>query len=246
MNFFSIYLSCFFLLITLTKDRAIPTAHPIDQILKKQVDSLFTKGNYNGISVGVYQNGEVYEWHTGQLYKEKAGTPTDQTLYEIASLTKTFAGTILAQAIVDGKVNINDDIRDYLEGDYPNLIFQEQPITFAHLVTHNSQLPFLFPHTSNLFDETNQEKLTLKINKLTRGLTKAKFFEELANYQLKAMPGSGFAYSNVGANLLGYCLENIYQKTFSELLEQFITSPLDMKNTGILLSMEEKEYLAKG
>lgn len=241
-------ISCLSLLLFMPgiRNKLAKSTTTIPEIILEKGASLLEKGDLNGLSIGVYQAGKVYKLHLGNLKKEMLSSPTDETVYEIASLTKTFAGTLLAKAIVDGRVGINDDIRAYLSGDYPNLSYSGQAITFAHLVTHNSRLPFLFPHTPNLFEEQDQLKITKRINQLTEGLTKKKFFEELANYELDTLPGSGFAYSNVGANLLGYCLESIYQKEFEVLLAAFITKPLGMNQTSIHLTAQTANLLAKG
>ena len=246
MKFLSV--SYFYLILCLicTGNNTAENTRPIKTIIQEKGDSLLAKGDINGLSIGVYQAGKVYTLHLGNLKKEESSPPTDETLYEIASLTKTFAGTLLAKAIVEGKVNIHDDIRGYLPNDYPNLSYDGQPITFAHLVTHNSRLPFLFPHTPDLFEEQDQLKITQRINQLTQGQTKEQFFKELTNYQLDTLPGSGFAYSNVGANLLGYCLEEVYQKGFEDLLKIFIFSPLGMQHSTMNLPQKAAHLLAKG
>lgn len=246
MNFTAIYLPFLLILSTFFASEPIKSSLSVEVILENHVDTLLATSNLNGLSIGIYQDGKTYKLHKGQLIMGANSLPNDETLYEIASLTKTFAGTLLAQAIVEGKVNIQDDIRQYLDGDFPNLSYEGQPITFAHLVTHNSRLPFLFPHTPDLFEESDNEKIVTRINALTQNLSKETFLAELAKYQLDTLPGSGFSYSNAGANLLGYCLENIYQKDFEELLKSFITNSLEMNNTYVQLPLEKQVLLASG
>src|SRR5690606_3771155 len=127
--------------------------------------------------------------------------PKDKTLYEIASLTKTFTGTMLAFAIVENKVNIDDDIRRYLKDSFPNLEYEGHPITFRHLVTHQSGLPNMFPNHKALFENPNWDELPFKINDVQKDFSKNEFFSELSKVNLSAKPGTGLNYSNVGANL---------------------------------------------
>ncbi|WP_408023818.1 serine hydrolase domain-containing protein [Tenacibaculum sediminilitoris] len=172
--------------------------------------------------------------------------PTKNTIYEIASLSKTFNGSLLAQAITEEKVSLDHDIRNYLKGNFPNLEYQGQPITFRHLVTHRSGLPIIFPNKPEIFIPSNKEKLPFLIIDLQKGFTEKDFFTELHNVRIDTIPGTKFGYSNPGANLLGYCLENIYKMPFEQLLKKKILTPLKMNNTKTTLTEEDKKFLAQG
>ncbi len=207
-------------------------------------DSLLTNPEFKSISLGVIVNDKNYKIHKGLLRNGKS--PNDRTTYEIASLTKTFTGTLLANAIFENKVNLDDDIRKFLPGKYPNLEFEGQPITFRHLVTHQSGLPNMFPNKMEIFNNANWDKLPFEINELQKGYTKSKFFNDLSIVKLDTLPGTKFMYSNVGAILLGYILENVYQDTFDNLVKDKILRPLKMSNTETRISKTEKKYLAVG
>ncbi|MEZ4886759.1 MAG: serine hydrolase domain-containing protein [Chitinophagales bacterium] len=217
---------------------------PVTQIIEIQIDSLLSEPEFKALSMAVWTNGKVHTFHKGQLADGKV--PNDQTLYEIASLTKTFTGTLLAQAIHDKKVAIDDDIRTVLTDSLPNLEYEGQPITFRHLVTHTSRLPDMFPHQPEIFNNPDFDKLPFVINDLQKNFTKEQFFSELQKVTLDTLSGHQFKYSNAGANLLGYCLEEIYGKPYEELLKQYIFEPLQMTNTAIQLSEEQQKHLAQG
>lgn len=214
------------------------------QFVEQQLDSLLAEPEFKSLSMGIWADGKIYKFHKGQL--EEGKIPDDETLYEIASLTKTFTGTLLAQAISDGKVTIDDDIRKVLLDSLPNLEFEGQPITFRHLVTHTSGLPDMFPHKTDLFDNPDFDTLPYEINELQEGFTREQFFEELQKVKLDTLSGHKFQYSNAGANLLGYCLEAMYGETYEELLKNFIFEPLQMKNTALQLTPKQKQHLANG
>jgi CubicO group peptidase (beta-lactamase class C family) len=220
--------------------------NPIKNLIHSEVDSLLSYNEINAVSIGLIIGGKTYKVHKGELTKGLNNKPTDQTLYEIASLTKTFTGTLLAQAISENMVNIDDDIRESLDGDYPNLAFENNPITFRHLVTHRSRIPNMFPNKPEIFNNPDYDKLPYIINELQKDFSKEDFFNELRKVVIDTIPGSKFRYSNAGANLLGYCLENIYSKSFEALLKEKILSPLNMKNTKIVLSVGDKKNLAQG
>ena len=75
-----------------------------------------------GLSIGIYKDNNIDTYNFGSTEAEATPQPpTAQTLYAIASITKTFTGTLLAQAVVNRKANLEDDVRKHLDGDFPNL-----------------------------------------------------------------------------------------------------------------------------
>lgn len=217
----------------------------VPESIANQIDTLLTQDDIGALTIGIVKQDTLYKIHRGTLLTGEV--PTDQTLYEIASITKTFTGTLLAKAIVDKKANLDDDIRLYLSEEYPNLEYNGYPVTFKHLVTHQSGLPLIFPDEEGMLEEPiDWDKLPFKFNKLQQNFSKEQFFESLHQFQLDTIPGNQFTYSNVGANLLGYLLENIYDKPFDLLLEQYIFQPLEMNQSSIRLSEVDKNRLAKG
>lgn len=215
------------------------------EMIQAECNSLLLDQEIQAVSLGVITNGNVYKFHLGKLTTGE--TPNEDTLYEIASLTKTFTGTLLAQAISEKKATIDDDIRNHLSENFPNLEFNQKPITFRHLVTHTSGLPRIFPDSPGLFENPDWDNLPYEINKLQTGFSESQFLEELHQVTLDTIPGFKFGYSNAGANLLGFCLENIYGKTYGKLLSEYILEPLQMTKTRITApSGEDKKLLALG
>src|SRR6185312_591196 len=87
-----------------------------------------------GISIGVCRGGRSWRFNYGRVAPGADTAPRSDTLYAIASITKTFTGTLLAQAQLEGRLKLDDDIRRYLDGDYPNLAFDGLPIRLCDLV----------------------------------------------------------------------------------------------------------------
>jgi len=221
------------------------SALSIPKEIAAKIDTLMTHDDIEALTIRIFKQDTIYKIHRGKLLTGKV--PNDQTLYEIASITKTFTGTLLAKAIVDGKVKLDDDIRLYLPDEYPNLEFEGHPIIFRYLVTHQSGLPLMFPHKKGMFDAPpDWDKLPFEWNRLQQDFTKENFFKSLRQFQLDTIPGHQLTYSNAGANLLGYLLENIYQKPFDTLINQYIFSPLNMTQSSIHLSKVDKSRLAQG
>lgn len=212
--------------------------------IQAQADSLLAQSDLDALSIGLIEKGEVNIIHRGKLLN--GSRPDDTSLYEIASLTKTFTGTLLASAISEELVSIDDDIRQYLEGDFPNLKYEDQPITFRHLATHTSGIPRMFPDQPGLFENADFDKLPFEINGFQEGYSKNEFMAALREVVLDTIPGINLAYSNAGANLTGYLLENIYAKPYQELLSEKILTPATMRHTSIVYDEIDQENLVIG
>ncbi|MEO0896810.1 MAG: serine hydrolase domain-containing protein [Bacteroidota bacterium] len=221
-----------------------PPSSPLEAAIALRLDSLLLEPEFEAISVGIIDEQDVFSIHRGMLLNGKV--PDSNTLYEIASLTKTFTGTLLAEAIREKKIGLDDDIRTYLKGDYPNLVYKDQAITFRHLLTHQSGLPRLFPNKEGLFDNPDWDRLPYEINALQEGFSKEDFFSALSKVRLDTLPGSAFAYSNAGANLLGYLLEEIYDQSYEILLQEKILTPLKMSSTFIDQQKVDMDNMAMG
>ena len=217
----------------------------IEQSMDRNADSLLNNKGFGSLSIGIYKNGKTFTKHYGELDNGKGNKPNDSTIYEIASLTKTFTGTLLAKAELDGKLNLDDDIRKYLKGDFPNLEFERKPITIKDIATHTSRLPRELPNSDDLWANSN-DSLPYRLNELARGYTKEMFYEDLKKAKLDTLPGYKYAYSNVGPELIAQILENVYNQSYDRLLEEIIFNKAGMRSTTFHLSQEQKKRLANG
>jgi CubicO group peptidase (beta-lactamase class C family) len=193
----------------------------IDSIVKPYMQN----PNHNSLSVGILKNDTVYFYNYGEIKTNSNILATKNSIYEIGSISKTFCGNLLAQAIIEKKINLDDDIRKYLKGNLKNLQFNNQPILIKHLANHSSGLPRL---PEDLFHQKN-----FNIKNPYSNYTNKQMLNYLSTITLNKTPGSENEYSNLGVGLLGYILEQVYQKTFSELITEKIKAPLKMKNTGV-------------
>lgn len=214
--------------------------------MDKNVDSLLLDPTINAISIGVYKDGKTYINHYGELDQGKNNRPTDETIYEIGSVSKTFAGTLVAQAEVEGKLYLNDDIRKYLKEDFPNLEYQGNPIRIKHLITHTSRLPRFLPETITQIVENPTDSLAFNIYEIEKNYSKKKFFSDLHAIVLDTIPGTKDSYSSADTELIAHILENIYKKSYNELIQEKISTKLGMKNTGTVLQEDLQNNFANG
>ena len=133
---------------------------PLDTLVQKSV-SPFIKNNIGvGISIGIIQNGKPYLYNYGSTELDKQSLPTENTVYELASITKTFSSSLLARAVIEKRIMLSDDIRKYLKEEYPNLAYNGTPITILNLANLTSGLPNWMPE-KDLFSKANPDSIPL-------------------------------------------------------------------------------------
>ena len=232
------------LLLGACTSNAVNQTDPIDDLVESGLDSLRSKGDFKAISLGLVIGEEERMYHLGAL--PSGEEPTDETLYEIASLTKTMTGTLLAGVVSRGQVSVEEDVRTYLPGTYPGLEFAGQPIRLKDILLHTSGLPRMFPVADHLFKAPDFNQLPGQINDLQQGYSKEQFLEALREYKLDTLPGTRMNYSNAGANVIGFCLEEIMGERYADLLDKYLFSPLGMQDSRMIGSDLGGKNLALG
>lgn len=198
-------------------------------------------------SIGVVYRGKTFIRHRGEMVAGKPDVPTDATLYEIGSLSKTLAGTLMARAVLEGRVGLEDDVRSYLQGDYPNLQYQGQPIRVRHLLSHTSGLPNMLPERANtVLEDFTDHRAPGELSALYAHYGKPDFLRDLHAVRIPRMPGKEYAYSSAGTELTAHILEGVYKTDYTSLLRGFFSDAAAMTSIRIRLGNAEKDRLAIG
>ncbi|WP_300688022.1 serine hydrolase [Chryseobacterium sp.] len=215
----------------------------IYSIIDANAQQLAQKSGAYSVSIGILKDGKTYTKHFGEVDKGKRNKANDDTYFEIASVTKLFTGQLLAKAVLDGKISLEDDIRKYLKNDYPNLEYNGTPIKIKNVISYTTALPRTLPDDEKLYQNLTDETPFL-INKLAADYSKEQFFKDLKNVKLDTIPGTKYKYSNLSLELTGVILENIYGKSIETIFDENIFSGLGMKHTKFTL--DKNESLANG
>lgn len=224
----------------------LPADKKLDTIVSHVAQSFINGKPWLALSTGVVKDGVTRFYSYGTTKKNKNVPPGGESIYEIGSITKTFSSLILAHALLEGKVKLDDDIRKYLRDGYPNLQYGKEPIRLIHLVNLTSRLPDNLPDKPEAFKNVSQDSMSFVISKVHAGYTKADLLHDLHNAKLDTVPGIQPRHSNVAGQLLGIILENIYNKPYDELLKQYITGPLKMNNTFMTVPGSKRQQLLQG
>lgn len=191
-----------------------------------------------GAVVAVVKEGNVSYYHYGETEKGSGRLPDNSTILEIGSISKTFTGILLAQAVIDKKLSLDDDIRNYLPADCSGLQLEGRPILVRHLAGHTSGLPKL---TDDLAATPGYDERDPYVH-----YTRQQYFNYLARVGLESVPGTRQEYSNTGMAVLGLILEKVYGRTYELLLAQYISNPLKMVCTSTTVPEKKRVHFATG
>lgn len=152
----------------------------------------------------------------------QAAVGPDSGHWEIGSLTKTFNGHLLADAVTRGEVAMTDTVSSHL----PQLTGSAAgSVTFEELATHRSGLPRLL--ASESIRAIPSDLLNLDPYAAT---TTPRFLDEVREVEL--IERGEYAYSNVGASLLGHALAAAAgQPDWPALARVRLLQPLGMTST---------------
>jgi len=195
--------------------------------LNSELDSAIlaemAKYNIVGISAVFVKDGRVV-WSNGygwsDLERNKQATP--DTIYRLASISKTITATALMQLWEQGKFGLDDDIGNYLGFKVRNPNYPDDKITFRMLLTH----------TSSILDGSSQGGYNKALNSTNPPLLKdlldrnGTAYSDLTwgNYR----PGTDFNYSNFCAGIIACLVEKISGERFDQYAINHIFKPLGM------------------
>ncbi|MFQ4141559.1 serine hydrolase domain-containing protein [Chlorogloeopsis sp. ULAP02] len=179
------------------------------------IQAIMTQNQIPGLSVAVVQEGEpVLVKGYGWANIEHSVPATERTVYEIASVGKTFTATLIMMLVEEGVISLDDAITNYLD----NIPLAWQPVTIKHILSHQSGIPS-YTDAKNYWEITRLD------------LSKSEILALVTDLPLKFQPGEFTAYDNTGYYLLGLILEKITGQSYGDLLCDRIFAPLGMNAT---------------
>jgi CubicO group peptidase (beta-lactamase class C family) len=193
------------------KPAATSASPAFDDYMKAAVEHEYFSG-----TVLVAKDGKpVFQKSYGMANYELNAPNTDETVYQIQSMTKPFTAISILMLQEAGALSVHDHACDYLD-DCPQAW---RPITIHHLLTHTSGIEGYsrIPDWDETFDQATYWRGGAV--SLVRDLP------------LKFNPGDGYRYSNSGYNLLARIIERASGKTLAEFYQDRILSPLGMRHT---------------
>ncbi|MGE5579164.1 MAG: serine hydrolase domain-containing protein [Bacillota bacterium] len=222
--------------------------------------SVMAEHKIPGVAVSVIDRGEViYKNGFGYRDQERGLPVTPETIFGVASVTKSFTSLAIMQLAESGKLSVHDPVQKYIPGfDLPGS--GGEAVTIHHFMTHTSSLPPLptlgWSIRGNTKPDEDAAASKAKSKATKAGTDKRRAagadkepapqpintYDELTGYirngdfELLGKPGEYCSYSNDGYALLGPIIEAVSGEEYEDYMRNHILNPLMMGRSNFDIS----------
>ncbi|MFJ9462179.1 serine hydrolase domain-containing protein [Viridibacillus arvi] len=175
-----------------------------------------------GMSISILANDEVFYFSSGYADLEKGLSASENTLYELASVSKAFTGMGILLLEEQGLLSMTDPIQKYLP--WFTLKYQGKPVDMQSLTLNN----FLH-HTSGLTNIRHTQNIP-------QGNTPdmlQKTVETLVDAELAFSPGEQYNYGTVNYDVLGLIIEIVSRQSYEDFMREQVFLPLGLHQTYV-------------
>ncbi|MBN1861032.1 MAG: beta-lactamase family protein [Candidatus Thermoplasmatota archaeon] len=232
--------------VLLEKTTDQPHALIPDTAFDQRISVLMRIVGFRALSACIIQHDHIV-WSNGYGFYDtsKEQHATVNTIYLLASVTKTIVGTALMQLYEQGLFDLDDDVNLYLPFELRNPNFPDDPITIRMLLSHtsslntNTQMQYYWMNFSGdppfeFFPDPYLREFLLPGGR----------YYDQSVWSTRYRPGEQAMYANVGFDLISYLVELISGEPFLDYCDAHIFTPLDMQDTSFNLSRLPLERVA--
>ena len=177
-----------------------------------------------GMSVAVVKNNKIiYTQSFGLKDVESNTSLTNDCIFRIASISKSFSATSIMQLIEQKKLSLDDDLSNLIGFKIRNPAFPEAIITLRMILSHRSSL------------NDSQGYFTLDVINPDKNPDWAKCFN---TYE----PGTGYMYCNLNYNMVGTIIEKISGERFDQYVKHHILDPLELYGGYCVDSLDSSRF----
>jgi len=189
-----------------------------------------------GLAAGLARNGTV-RLARGYGFADLARRlpVTADTMFHIASITKTVTATAIMRLAEQGRLALDEPVAPHLDFPLANPHHPEAPITFRHLLTHVSSISDAKYYEVDFRQRGRDATLTLDDFLRDYLAPGGRTYSGEACFS-QAAPGAAWDYSNVGYGLLGWLAGRIGGQDMREQTRKAIFAPLGMRHTSWTLA----------
>jgi CubicO group peptidase (beta-lactamase class C family) len=188
----------------------------LERALGERVEALAARHNVPGVAVGVDLGGRSFFVCRGVTHVAHPLPIDPDTLFQIASNSKTFTATLVMQLVAEGRIGLDDPVRKHL----PELRLADagatERLTVRHLLSHRAGID-----GDALFVRQPQPP------------TLENLFEGLARARMLVEPGGPFTYCNAGFSVAGRLVEVLRGRPYEQVLRERLLAPLGMTRTCV-------------
>ncbi|MEK4350618.1 serine hydrolase domain-containing protein [Paenibacillus sp. FSL R5-0475] len=175
-----------------------------------------------GMSISILADDEVFYFSSGYADRESGLSASENTLYELASVSKAFTGMGILLLEEQGLLSMTDTVQKYLP--WFTLKYQGKPVDMQSLTLNN----FLH-HTSGLTNSRHSQNIP-------QGNTPdllQKTVEMLVDAELAFPPGEQYSYGTVNYDVLGLVIEIVSGQSYEDFMSEQVFQPLGLHQTYV-------------
>ncbi len=189
----------------------------LDEFIRKKMDL----GSIPGLAVGVTDRERLLGCRYHGFSNIDAGTaPGPDTLFEIGSISKSFASVVALQLVEEGLLDLHRPVDEYLP--WLEARWKGDRFTMHHLMSHTAGLPIGPEATPEAVSEV----------------------WAIREVELGCPPGQFFHYSNVGYKIVGLVIEEVTGQSCAKAIEDRILAPLGMTRSRAVIDHALRPFLA--
>ncbi|MBK8023318.1 MAG: beta-lactamase family protein [Chloroflexi bacterium] len=182
--------------------------------LVQVVQETMTRQHVPGVAVGVVAGDQIYTTGLGVTSVDNPLDVTDETLFQIGSVTKTYTATAVMRLVEMGKLDLDAPVRHYL----PDFKVADESVaamvTVRHLVTHSAGWE------GDIFTDTGTNDDALK-----------RYVEQLAAVEQLAPPDTLFSYNNAAFAVAGRLIEIVTGKPYEAAMQELVFTPMGLERS---------------
>jgi CubicO group peptidase (beta-lactamase class C family) len=215
--------------------RADAPPRNIDE-LRARIARVLLRERVPGAGIALVADGEVV-WSGGVgMADREARRPVDaDTLFRVASITKTFVALAVMKLVEEGRLELDARVADIApEIEMQNAWAEDAPVTVAHLLEHTAGFDDMRPNEfyASVADEARPLAAVLARNPRSR--------------RSRWRPGLHMSYANPGYTVAAYVIEKVAGEPYEDYLAREILRPLGMDGARLRWSAETDRRLARG
>lgn len=208
------------------------------QSIEKLIQERIEANNIPSLSVGLIKDNKIFAYqNVGTTERGSKQKVTEQTVFQLASLTKMFTGIIAKELMAAGKIDAHAAITTYLPSTLSQATLAKlQPITVRDLLQHRSGFPRDAASANRPWQFLD--------GPMVGGYSEEALLQDLEAMELIHTPGSKMEYSNLGFGTMGYILERVSGIPLTALYDKYLVKKYGMNRTTMDLDKANKLGMA--
>lgn len=204
------------------------TETPVDAGFDRVIDELVADDAVPSVAWATVSNGSITAGASGLSDVAAQRRASPMTAYALGSVSKPVLAAVVMTLVEVGLLDLDADINGYLDLEIDNPLVDDEVITLRSLMTHTSGIIDNDAVYESQYRFDGDEHMALADFLVAYLTPDGEFYDPIQNFS----PDTSYAYSNIGAGLVGFVVEQVAGAPLDEVAAQRVFEPLSMDDTG--------------